>query len=117
MQADEAAHESVQHVQRAILHVLTHTVVALLLEPPDHVGGEEPQTEVDPSHNHKSVEAQSDGNREDVDRQLEQGNCKVGHIVQNHDCRPDRKHVQRIRKEDESPSHHVVKHVLREVGS
>ena len=93
MQADEAAHESVQHVQRAILHVLTHTVVALLLEAPDHVGGEEPQTEVDPSHNHKSVEGPGDESWEDVDRQLEKGNCKVGHIVQNHYCRADWKHV------------------------
>lgn len=117
MQADEATHERVEHVQRTILHVLAYAVVALLLESPNHMDREEPQAQVDPSNNHKSVEDGTNESWEDVYRQLEKGNCKVRHIVQYHYCCADRKHVERIREENKSPSHQVVKHVFREVGS
>jgi len=117
VQANEATHKSVEHVQSTILHVLAYAVVALLLESPNHMDREEPQTQVDPSHNHKSVEDGTNESWEDVDCQLEKGNCKVSHIVQYHHCCADRKHVKRIREENESPSHQVVKHVLGEVGT
>jgi len=117
VEAEEAAQERIEHVQRAILHVLAHNIVTLLLKPPDNMGREEPQTKVDPTHNHKSVEDDSNQSWEDVYRQLEKGSCKVSHIVQYHYCCADRKHIERIREENKSPSHQVVKHVLREVGS
>lgn len=100
VKTNEAAHESVEHVQSAILHVLAHPVVALLLKAPNHMGGEEPQAEVHPAHNHKTVEDGTDEGREDVYRQLEKGNCKIGYIVQNHHCSANRKHIQRIREEN-----------------
>ena len=93
VQADEAAHEGVEHVQGAILHVLAHAVVALFLKAPNHMDGEKPQTEVYPAHNHKSVEGDADEKGEDVYRQLEKGSCQVSHVVQNHHCCADRKHV------------------------
>ena len=71
MKADEATHERIEHVQRAILHVLAYAVVALLLESPNDMDREEPQTQVDPPHNHKSVEDGTDESWKDVDRQLE----------------------------------------------
>jgi hypothetical protein len=71
VQANEATHKSVEHVQRTILHVLAYAVVALFLESPNHMDREEPQTQVDPPHNHKSVEDGTDESWKDVDRQLE----------------------------------------------
>lgn len=115
VQADEAAHEGVEHVQRAILHVLTQAVIALLLQAPNHMGREEPETEIHPANNHKAIEHDTDDRGEDIDGQFEKGNSQVGHIVQNHYCGSDGQHVEGVREENEGPGHQMVKHVLREI--
>ena len=81
VQAEEATQKGVEHVQGTILHVLAHTVVALFLETPNHMDGEEPQTEVYPAHNHQSVEDICDRHGENIDCQLEKCNCQIGNIM------------------------------------
>lgn len=56
VQADETGHERVQHVQRSILHVLAWLIIALFMQSVDDMDWEEPESQVDPGHDHSSVE-------------------------------------------------------------
>ena len=94
VQTDEAAHEGVEHVQCTILHVGAHAVIALLLQAPNYMGWEEPETEIDPANNHKTIKGDAYDEWEDIDSQFKKGNSQVSHVVQNHYCGTDGQHIE-----------------------
>ena len=83
----------------------------------DHEAWEIPKSKVHPGSDHHDISTYLESHRSDVHDHLENANCEISHIVQNHDCGTHWQVVDHVREVDESKGKEVMKDILGEILS